>query len=200
MLQKLLGSVRALRLLCERPLPCLPPACRLTFWWSNVLQLRWMFWALAQGPLGLDAPPGAAGAALQELARQGSEQALSPRALAAASKHGLDWMQVWTRPLPCLPRCGSLCCGRLRWPCRLTSPFAPSAFPASSCCLSCVIWRGGCLQRCSGTCGGRCCCRRSWRCCCPATARAHRRRRQPRQARWPTERHGRRSRRLSLRA
>lgn len=96
-------------------------ACRLTFWWSNVLQLRWCFWTLCQNQAlgyasslgsggngdgaGGGAWPSGAGLAagrsgrLGNAERQGSDQ-LSPRTAAAAatgrssSLHGQDWMQA----------------------------------------------------------------------------------------------------------
>ncbi|KAL4430809.1 hypothetical protein ABPG75_006065 [Micractinium tetrahymenae] len=68
---------------------------RLTFWWSNVLQLRWMFWALCHGQVDVLAGAGRS-ASLDGVARRGSDQ-FSPRTslvAAAAARSGQDWMQV----------------------------------------------------------------------------------------------------------
>lgn len=90
---------------------------RLTFWWSNILQLRLMLWALGQGPdaavaaaaaaeggsggawpqAAAAAPSSSAGSRLDELDQQASGAHWSPRAVlavAAGTKHGLDWMQA----------------------------------------------------------------------------------------------------------
>lgn len=104
--------------------------CRLTFWWSNILQLRWMFWALGQGPDaavaaaaggdgGSSWPPpaaatasGSAGGRVDELAdQQGSGAYWSPRAAlaAAGTKHGLDWMQASGAEVLCVAG-GDQCC------------------------------------------------------------------------------------------
>ncbi|KAL4419165.1 hypothetical protein ABPG77_009141, partial [Micractinium sp. CCAP 211/92] len=73
---------------------------RLTFWWSNVLQLRWMFWALCHGH-GDALAGGASSSALDGARRRNSEQQLSPRTslAAAAARGGQDWMQASPRAL-----------------------------------------------------------------------------------------------------
>lgn len=81
---------------------------RLTFWWSNVLQLRWMFWALCHGHG--DALAGST--SLDGSKRRTSEQQLSPRgslaAAAAAARGGQDWMQARGRHACCVCVCGCL--------------------------------------------------------------------------------------------
>lgn len=43
--------------------PAAVAACRLSYWWSNVLQLRWMVWALQDPQLGADEGGDARGSA-----------------------------------------------------------------------------------------------------------------------------------------
>ena len=79
---------------------------RLTFWWSNVLQLRWSFWELCRGQglgaaaAGASLPPRRNGSRQEGLEVQGSGT-VSPRAALAAAAaarsaaaSGLEWMLV----------------------------------------------------------------------------------------------------------